>query len=59
MACEGGKPHRIEMFELSREVIAYMIVGALVVIGLPWLRYTLRRRRRERLRRRGVKTYGH
>ncbi|VXC48315.1 conserved hypothetical protein [Sphingomonas sp. AX6] len=47
------------MFELSREMIAYGIVAVVIAIGVPWLGYTLRRRKRERLRRRGVKTYGH
>ena len=47
------------MFDLSREMIAYGIVGFLLVIGLPWLGHTLRKRKRERLRRRGIKKYGH
>lgn len=47
------------MLELSRETIAFGIIGVLLVVGAPWLGYTLRRRKRERLRRRGIKTYGH
>lgn len=51
--------HRRFMLELSRETIAFGIIGVLLVVGAPWLGYTLRRRKRERLRRRGIKTYGH
>ncbi|WP_159709375.1 hypothetical protein [Sphingomonas sp. AX6] len=59
MAADGISRHRMFMFELSREMIAYGIVAVVIAIGVPWLGYTLRRRKRERLRRRGVKTYGH
>ena len=59
MARRRSSRHRTDMFDLSREMIAYGIVGFLLVIGLPWLGYTLRKRKRERLRRRGIKKYGH
>ena len=59
MARRLSSRHRTDMFDLSREMIAYGIVGFLLVIGLPWLGYTLRKRKRERLRRRGIKKYGH
>ena len=47
------------MIELSREVIAYAIIGTICAIGLPWAVYVSRRRKREKLRRAGIKTYGH
>lgn len=47
------------MIEMSREMVAYGIVGIACVVGLPWLTYATRRRKREKLRRRGIKTYGH
>lgn len=47
------------MFDVSRELIAYGLIGLLVVILAPWLAAVLLRRRRDRLRRRGVKRYGH
>lgn len=59
MARRHGSRHKPYMFDVSREMIAYGIVGSLLVIGLPWLGYTLRKRKRERLRRRGIKKYGH
>ena len=47
------------MIELSRQMVAYGIIGLAFVIGLPWIAYVLRNRKRASLRRRGVKTYGH
>ena len=47
------------MIELSRELVAYAIIGVLVIVAVPTCIVVLRRRRREKLRRRGIKTYGH
>ena len=47
------------MDEQTRFTIVYVILGALLVLGVPALVLYLRRRRREKLRRRGIKTYGH
>lgn len=47
------------MIELSRELVAYAIIGVLVVVAVPTTIVVLRKRRREKLRRRGIKTYGH
>lgn len=45
--------------ELSRELVAYAIIGIVLVIGIPAIAISLRNRRRQRLRRRGIKKYGH
>ena len=47
------------MDDSTRLTIAYALVGVLFLIGIPLIIVTLRRRRREKLRRRGIKTYGH
>lgn len=47
------------MPELTRELLAYAIIGAVVLIAAPAVIVTLRRRHREKLRRRGIKRYGH
>ncbi|WP_287977380.1 hypothetical protein [Sphingomonas sp.] len=47
------------MDEATRYTIVYGIIGLLLLIGIPSLTVYLRRRRREKLRRRGIKTYGH
>ena len=47
------------MIELSRELVAYAIIGVLVIAAVPTGIGVMRRRRREKLRRRGIKTYGH
>jgi type II secretory pathway pseudopilin PulG len=47
------------MIEMSRELVAYGIIGAACAVGLPWMAYAARRRNREKLRRRGIKTHGH
>ena len=47
------------MIDLTREMIAYGIIGAVLLIGAPWTIYALRQRKRTKLRRRGVKTYGY
>jgi len=57
----GCQDVRIEgdVFEISRELIAYGMIGLIVVALVPWLVMTREKRRRERLRRRGDKRYGH
>ncbi len=47
------------MDDFTRLTIAYALVGVLLVIGIPTLILYLRRRKREKLRRRGIKTHGH
>ena len=47
------------MNDPSRELIAYSIIGALLIVAVPWLVIAMRRRQRKRLRRRGIKRYGH
>ncbi|WP_022688179.1 MULTISPECIES: hypothetical protein [Sphingomonas] len=47
------------MIELSRELVAYAIIGVLVAVAVPTAIVVMRRRKREKLRRRGIKTYGH
>jgi cytochrome c oxidase assembly factor CtaG len=47
------------MDDFTRLTIAYAIVGVLLVIGIPMTILQLRRRKREKLRRRGIKTHGH
>ena len=45
--------------ELSREWIAYGLIASVLAIGVPWLIVASTRRRREKIRRRGIKSYGH
>lgn len=45
--------------ELSRELVAYAIIGVVLLVGIPAIVVAQRRRRRQKLRRRGIKTYGH
>ncbi len=47
------------MFDTTREIVAYGILAAIVVVAIPWLTVTINKRRRESLRRRGIKRYGH
>lgn len=47
------------MFDVSRELIAYGLIGLVAAILAPWLGRMVVKRRRERLRRRGIKRYGH
>ena len=48
-----------DMDEATRYTLVYAIIGVLLLIGVPTLVLYLRRRKREKLRRRGIKTYGH
>lgn len=45
--------------DLSRELLAYAIIGLVILIGAPSLGVMLHRRKRRRLRQRGIKRYGH
>jgi len=47
------------MEDHQRLTIAFAIIAAVVVIGAVWGVTYMRRRKREKLRRRGIKTYGH
>ena len=47
------------MDEATRFTLVYVIIGVLLLVGIPTLIIHLRRRKREKLRRRGIKTYGH
>ncbi|WP_258891661.1 hypothetical protein [Sphingomonas sp. SUN019] len=44
---------------MDREVIAYGIIALITVLGLPLMARLWVRRRREKLRRQGIKRYGH
>ena len=45
--------------DMTRELLAYSIIAAVVVIGAPIVLVTFRRRQRRKLRQRGIKRYGH
>lgn len=45
--------------DLTREFLAYAIIGVVALIVIPWAIIAYRRRQRDRLRRRGIKRYGH
>lgn len=47
------------MDEATRYTLVFGIVGILLLVSAPVLVIYLRRRKREKLRRRGIKTYGH
>ena len=49
----------VEMVDLSREMIAYTLMGLIGMLALPWFGIALRRRHRDKLRRRGIKRFGH
>ncbi len=44
---------------LTREILAYAIIGGILLIVIPWTIIAYRRRQRRRLRQRGIKRYGH
>ncbi|WP_245739220.1 LPXTG cell wall anchor domain-containing protein [Sphingomonas rubra] len=44
---------------MDREVIAYAIIAAVVLAVVAGWALTRRKRKIEKLRRRGIKTYGH
>lgn len=45
--------------DLSRELLAYAIIGVVLLVGGPILGVVLHRRKRRKLRQRGIKRYGH
>ena len=45
--------------DLSRELLAYAIIGVVLLVGGPALAVMLHRRKRRKLRQRGIKRYGH
>jgi len=47
------------MDEFTRFSVVYAIIGTGLVLGIPATLIRLRKRKREKLRRRGVKRYGH
>lgn len=47
------------MFGPAGEMIAYAIIVLVALVGLVFAIVGTRRRRREKLRRRGIKRYGH
>lgn len=44
---------------LEREQLAYAIIGIVLIAALAFAIPYMRRRKREKLRRRGIKKYGH
>ncbi|MGP7795284.1 hypothetical protein [Sphingomonas sp. CLY1604] len=47
------------MDEATRYALVLVIIGTLLLIGVPTLVVYLRKRKRDKLRRRGIKRYGH
>lgn len=47
------------MDEATRYTLVSVIIGVLLIVGVPALVIYLRRRKRDKLRRRGIKRYGH
>lgn len=47
------------MIDLTREALAYAIIGIVTLMATPWLAVLWHRRQRRRLRQRGIKRYGH
>ncbi|MEE8611147.1 MAG: hypothetical protein V3V60_03005 [Sphingomonas aquatilis] len=47
------------MDEATRHTLVIAIIAALLLIGTPVLILKLRKRKRDKLRRRGIKRYGH
>jgi hypothetical protein len=45
------------IFDIGREAIAYGIMGTVAAIGFPVLLVRAKRRKLEKLRRRGIKRY--
>jgi hypothetical protein len=45
--------------DMDREIIAYGIIALIAIIGLPLAARIWGRRRRNKLRRQGIKRYGH
>lgn len=47
------------MDEATRHTLVIAIIAAVLVVGVPLLVLKLRKRHRDKLRRRGIKRYGH
>ncbi|MBB3691624.1 hypothetical protein [Sphingomonas sp. BK580] len=47
------------MIDVTRELVAYAIIGAVLLVAVPTAIVLLRRRHRQKLRRRGIKRFGH
>jgi hypothetical protein len=47
------------VIDISRDMIAYALIGLTVVIAIPVITTVVQRRKRDKLRRRGIKRYGH
>ncbi|GKS02322.1 MULTISPECIES: hypothetical protein [Sphingomonas] len=47
------------MDEATRHTLVIAIIAVLLLIGTPVLILKLRKRKRDKLRRRGIKRYGH
>lgn len=47
------------MIDISREMIGYGLIAILLAIAVPLGVRIMNKRHRTRLRRRGIKTYGH
>ena len=43
----------------KREIIAFGLIVVSLVFLILWTRFALHKRKREKLRRRGIKRYGH
>lgn len=42
-----------------REIVAYGLIGLALIVFVTWLSFALARRKRRKLRLRGIKTFGH
>lgn len=47
------------MLDSAREIVAFGLIIGMVALFGPWLGYFAFRRKREKLRRRGIKRHGH
>jgi uncharacterized membrane protein len=47
------------VFDTTREIIAYGLIGLIIMVAIPIISIALVRRKRQKLRRRGIKTHGH
>jgi hypothetical protein len=49
----------MNVLEITRELIAYALIGLVVAAAIPLAGLTWQRRKRLKLRRQGIKRYGH
>lgn len=47
------------MPDTMREIIAYALIALSALVVIPWAGISIMRRKREKLRRQGIKRYGH